>query len=241
MILPDCDALCRDISARSGNACLLFFSRGKDALGAWLQLRRHFARIVPIYMYLIPGLEFEQHSLDYYSDFFATRIYRLPHPTLYRWISTGTFQARSRREIVGRLGLPSFDYDVLSACVREEEQLPESTYAATGVRISDSLYRRASMKTHGVSNANRRQFFPVWDWDADRLEAELREAKVKLPVDYRLWGRTFDGLDARFLSPLKTHFPRDYARILELFPLADAGLKRMEYRQKWLNPPISTT
>jgi len=58
----------------------------------------------------------------------------------------------------------------------------------------------------------------------------IRAANIRLPVDYRWFGRTLDGLDYRFLAPLKAHAPRDYARVLEFFPLAELELFRMEHR-----------
>jgi hypothetical protein len=54
----------------------------------------------------------------------------------------------------------------------------------------------------------------------DDLIALLEQHRIKLPVDYELFGRSFDGTDHRFLTPLKKHRPADYQRILEWFPLA---------------------
>jgi hypothetical protein len=68
----------------------------------------------------------------------------------------------------------------------------------------------------------------VWDMRKADLEAMFRRENVRLPVDYKIWGRTFDGIDLRFLVPLKKHFPRDYQRVLEFFPLADAEIFRWE-------------
>jgi hypothetical protein len=39
--------------------------------------------------------------------------------------------------------------------------------------------------------------------------------------EYEWFGRSFDGIDWRFLAPIKQHAPDDYARILDWFPLAD--------------------
>lgn len=48
----------------------------------------------------------------------------------------------------------------------------------------------------------------------------------QLPVDYKLFGRTFDGIDYRFLKPIKENFPRDYEKIITWFPLAELELFR---------------
>ena len=67
---------------------------------------------------------------------------------------------------------------------------------------------------------------PVYDWRKARLVDELTSAGVTLPDDYLLFGRTFDGIDYRFLEPMKRFAPDDYQRVLDWFPLADLGLLR---------------
>lgn len=74
--------LCKAVSAAHDGRCLLAFSTGKDAIGAYIQLRRHFTDIIPFYLYLVPGLEFVEESLDYYEGILGRRILRLPHPSI---------------------------------------------------------------------------------------------------------------------------------------------------------------
>ena len=64
--------------------------------------------------------------------------------------------------------------------------------------------------------------------DDDRRE--IRAAGLKLSPEYRLFGRSFDGLDYRFLRPIRDHYPADYDRIREFFPLVEAELHRYERR-----------
>ena len=45
--------------------------------------------------------------------------------------------------------------------------------------------------------------------------------RIKLPIDYQWFGRSFDGIDMRFLGPLREHSPKDYQTLLDWFPLAD--------------------
>ena len=44
---------------------ILAFSAGKDSLGAWLAMRGYFSRILPVYYYGIPGLEFIERGIRY--------------------------------------------------------------------------------------------------------------------------------------------------------------------------------
>lgn len=225
--------LCKWVSEQSDGTCLLSFSCGKDSVAAWLQLRRHFTTIVPVFMYLVPGLEFIERSVAYYEEYFDCRIMRLPHPSLHRWLNSLTFQAPENCAIVEEAGLVEFDYDDVFDVVKAVYTLPEHTYTAIGVRATDSLNRWSAIKQYGAVNEKRKTFYPTYDWRKDDLIDAITKEGVKLPVDYRLFGRSFDGLDYRFLKPIKDHYPRDYQRILEVFPLAELEMKRMEYREMY--------
>ena len=207
---------------------LLSFSAGKDAVAAWLALRDR-VKIVPFYCFLIPNLEFVEQGLRYYEDFFGQRIIRVPHPALYRWLNELTFQAPQNCQIIEDAALPDFDFSQLEQCLREDYNLPPDSYAATGVRAADSPNRRSGLKRNGPIVANKLKAWPVWDWRMSKLEKEFIRSGVKLTIDYELFGRSFDGLDYRFLKPIKDRFPDDYARILEWFPLAELEIFRTEH------------
>jgi hypothetical protein len=226
----DCDDLCRYVSARSDGRVLLSFSCGKDAVGAYLQVRRHFREIELLYLELVPGLSFVEEAIAYYEKTFGQRIARHPHPSLYRWINCGLYQTPERFAAIDALQLPNFDYDECFGWHRDDLGWPDTTFTGTGVRAADSLNRRTSIKTHGPINHARRSFFPVFDWSKGRLLDEIRAAGLKLSPEYKMFGRSFDGIDYRFIKPIKVHRPKDYALLLEWFPLLDAELYRYERR-----------
>lgn len=207
---------------------LLAFSLGKDAVAAWLAIRPHFERVIPVYMYPVPGLEFVAESIDYYERFFGERIIQMPHPSLHRWLNGHVFRPPQQCIVVEQAGLPGHDYTDVFTAVKEDHGLPETMLYATGVRAADSPMRRIAINTHGAITWSQGKYHPVWDWKkADLLEA-FRKSGVRLAKDYAVFGRTFDGIDVRFLAPMKKHFPRDYARLLEWFPLAELELYRYE-------------
>ncbi|MDR1744654.1 MAG: hypothetical protein LBS30_02760, partial [Planctomycetota bacterium] len=96
-----------EIAALSGGRCLLAFSRGKDSIAAWLELRESglFPEIVPFHLNLIPGMRFIEDSLDYFEDWFQTRIIRLPHISFYRMLGNCVLQPPERVREIARLGL----------------------------------------------------------------------------------------------------------------------------------------
>lgn len=218
-------------AATSHDKALLSFSCGKDSWAAWLSAREYFD-FTPYYLYLVPGLEFVEDYLAYAEQVLGKHIVRLPHPTFYRWVNNAIYQAPERLRTIAAVGWPQFDYDDMRGAVIEDCGLPADVWTATGVRAADSPMRRASLiKNQGV-NAKRMYFYPCWDWKKDDLLRELGAANIKLPVDYKVFGRSFDGLDLRFLIKIKEHFPRDYQTILDWFPMVDMELWRYEFAQR---------
>lgn len=219
--------LCEQM-ARECDTAILAFSTGKDSIAAWLQLRKYFKKIVPYYCYVVPKLGFVERSLEYYEEFFGCHIYRLPHRSMYRFLRYMIFQPPEHVTKIEALDLPGEEYDdtMIGDIIRNCAGLSECVYTATGVRAADSPMRRLAMQTHGPINHNGKRFYPVYDWKKADLIAEIDKAGIKLPVDYQLFGRTFDGLDYRFLKPIKETFPEDYEKIIAWYPLAELELFR---------------
>lgn len=224
-----------DYIRQQTDTVFLSFSCGKDAIGAWLAIRDKFPKIIPFYLYLIPDLEFVEQSLAYYESVFDCRIHRLPNPNTYRMLKRLVFQAPENCAITENSSLENFTHDDCVQYLIEDYGYPETAWTATGVRAIDSPMRMASIKRHGAYNERRKTFFPVYDWRKQRLLDEIIASGIKLPVDYHLFGRTFDGIDRRFTEPIKKYFPRDYERIKQFFPLIEADIKRAEYGRRNVN------
>ncbi|OCG77375.1 phosphoadenosine phosphosulfate reductase [Gilliamella sp. Nev6-6] len=210
------------------NKTLLAFSTGKDAIAAWLAIREHFDEVIPYYLYLIPDLEFVEESLSYYEKFFGVKIARLPHPTLHRWLNELIHQPPQNCLCIEQARLPDFDYIHIQQAMVQMHKLPSETLVADGVRAADSPMRRVAMLKHGTISYNQLKYHPIWDWKKRDLIDCFNKHKIKLSIDYKLFGRSFDGLDLRFLMPLKKHLPNDYKKILEWFPLAELEIFRYE-------------
>lgn len=214
-----------------GSPTLVSFSRGKDAIAALLALRESGHDVRCYHLDLPPGLGFVDRSLARLEEsMHLGPTLRLPHPALYRHVNAHTFHSPDMLDAAERSmiwGLRWTYADVVEAA-RLHFGLAPNAWVADGVRAADSPLRGIVLRKHGGANEKRRQFSAVWDWTADMVEAIIRRHGVRLPIDYRLWGRTWDGVDARFMGPLRDHLPDDYARVLEWYPMADIGLFREE-------------
>lgn len=228
------DDLIAEYKARFGDTTLLGFSRGKDSIATVLALRGKL-NIVPIHLDVVPGLEFIEDSLAYYEKhlFDGQRIIRMPHPSLYRMLNNNLYQNIGNAEVIAAANLEDLDYvDINRMALEQVECTQPIVLSAAGVRAADSPMRRTAVARHGTIHVNTRVWWPIWDWNKARLVDEIKAANISLPVDYLLWGRSFDGLDARFIIPMKKHMPRDYARVLEWYPLLEAEIMRYEMHQR---------
>lgn len=224
--------------AESGEKIMLSFSRGKDSITAWLAMLESGIKpenIVPVYYYRIPGLQFTMDSLEYFEQKFQTRIVRMPHPSLFSMWNEMVFQPPNRTGIIEAANMPMPTYQDIEQLLRDDLKLPADTFVATGVRASDSIQRRTFIKKSGPITHSKKRVAIVWDWTKGECYDYIARCGVELPVDYELFagkqarsGRTFDGLAAQFLGPIRDNMPEDYERILEWFPLADIDLFRHE-------------
>lgn len=212
---------------------LLAFSRGKDSLATWIVLREAGFKVTPFHQEIIPGLEFVERSLRYYEQCFDTHIYRVVHPNFYHWLTTLAQQPPERGHKLDWLSLPRFRYPDVQQGVARTAGLPLDTWCATGTRSADSPTRRHALQgQHGIS-PNMRSFSPLADWTKQDVIDCLRRAQLKLPIDYKLFGRSFDGIDHRYLYPLREHLPEDYQRVIEWFPWAGLEFTRAEFAEKY--------
>lgn len=211
---------------------LVAFSGGKDAIATELALQEAGIETVLAYMYLIPpgrdgvGLQFVDDGLAQLEDKLGKKIHRYPHPTIYRMLNNFVFQPPDRIDIIQAAHLPNISYEQLWEAVKEDHGLPPDTWVADGVRAADSIVRRASFTRHGVMKKKSHKVSPICDWLKKEVLGIMERHAVPLPDEYRLFGRSFDGIDYRFLKPVAENYPEDYQRILNWFPLAEMEILR---------------
>jgi hypothetical protein len=184
--------------------------------------------VIPYHLYLIPGLKFGRESLDYYAEWFGCDgpILNLPHPSLNRWLNHFVHQPPERCAVIDAADLPEYSYGQINDMVRERCKLPADAWILDGVRAADSPNRRMALKSHGSINETARTQKIVWDWRKTHVYGAIEDAGLDLPPDYKWFGRSFDGIDRRFLEPLRDGAPEDYQTILDWFPMADLELCR---------------
>lgn len=221
------EILCSKISSVTNSECVLSFSRGKDSIAAYYQLKKHFDKIHLFHLIRVPGVNFVEESLLYFEDKFQTKIHRIIHPAFYKQINNFLFQPPERAEIIHKLGLPTHTIDDFNNLIPIDLGCPNA-FIAIGNRQNDSQTRRMAIKRNGAFSEKKRTFYPIYDWTNEDIRKCLKENEVKLPIDYDMFGRSWDGLHYQFTSQLKKHLPQDYAIVKHYFPLIELEILRYE-------------
>jgi 3'-phosphoadenosine 5'-phosphosulfate sulfotransferase (PAPS reductase)/FAD synthetase len=221
----------RYVSNLSRRTAWLSFSCGKDSIATWLYMMEtgFWDDIIPVFYYYVPGLSFEEEALEYYEKVLGRHIIRIPSPNTLSWMDWGVFQTPQSNLIVKeyRDYIYECSFDNTDLWIREQNEQAWA-YMATGVRMADGLNRRGVILQNGGHRSNGKKFYPCFDFSDKEVAEIVRAHNVKLPYDYAVWGRTFDGMQYRFLKDLKQALPEDYNKVLELYPLADVVLHRYE-------------
>jgi len=222
----------REQLAVEGRPVLVAFSGGKDAIAAELALADAGVETILVYLYYIPGrrpgrtLAFVEEGLTDLEQSLGKIVHRYPNPSLYRWLNNLVFQPPERCAIIEAAAFPDVTHDEMWELIRKDLGLPADTWVADGVRAADSIARRTSLVRSGLLKPKHHKVSPIGDWLKAEVLERIAAAGIALPVDYEWFGRSFDGIDHRFLAPIREHAPADYQRILDWFPLAELELVR---------------
>lgn len=229
----------RERLASEGEPVIVAFSRGKDSICAMIALLEAGVEVVPVHLYRVPGLKFEEDSLKRFEDFFQMKIFNLPHRDFGYYMAMGVAQAPWQAAINRSANILPIPHELMWSAFKKWRGLSPKTWVCDGVRAADSIQRRLSIQRHSpwtdsVERIEGKDFparyaHVVHDWKIRDIRRCLEINKVELPIDYELFGRTFDGLDYRFLRPIKDNLPDDYQQIVKYFPAADMEIMRYEY------------
>lgn len=200
------------------DSVLVGFSGGKDSIVTMDLCFKYFKNVVPFFMYICPGLEFQENMLRWYERQYNTKIIRVPHMDTSEFFRYGTFRT------------PDFNVSVISITdiynyLRAETGI---WWIAAGERISDSIIRRAMIKNSGSIDMKRGRFYPISEWKKSEVMEYIKFRKLKLGNDSKELHFSFKSLEGRELAFVKQYYPEDYKKLLRLYPLAEAAVMRYE-------------
>ena len=212
----------------------LGFSGGKDSLACAVILKALEINFIPFYFYLCPELFFVEKTLTTYEKLLDIKIIRLPHPMLYDFLSHNDFMPPPMIEYLCSLNLPKLTFENLVDCYIRSTGDNNIYYDIVGMRASESFNRRKffKKKQNGIDHITKK-IFPVFDWNKSDVLQLLKEKNIPLSDDYKIWNRSYDAMKYQFLFGVKKHYPEDYEKIKEYFPLIDLEIFRYDQNKKY--------
>lgn len=217
------------VAKMSKGVAFISFSGGKDSVAMWLYMIECecYNTIIPVHYYYVPNLEIDREMISYYEKVFKTKIISMPSPNLLSDWSVGHLLTPMCFRTVKSLR------DYIFPCMFDDWDKYQRDYwgldyahVGVGMRMHDGLNRRGVVMQHGGLKESEKKFMPIFDFTIADVLKLINEYDVNLPADYHIWGKSFDGLDYRFLKPLKDNYPQDYKKIREAYPLIDANILR---------------
>lgn len=206
-------------------------SGGMDSVATLDVCVRSFRVVRPYFMYVVPGLEFQERYLRYLERLYGVTIDRVPHWTLARIYRDSVLRHASDQTASLRKCRPAH----FAAWIRARTGL---WWLATGEKAGDSLERNTSMVRDGAIQPSRGRVYPLAWWSTSDVQSYLASKRIVLPPDYNLnaasdpalrsqRGSSFGGIvTMREIVMIAERFPDDLAKIRRVFPLVDVQLQR---------------
>jgi 3'-phosphoadenosine 5'-phosphosulfate sulfotransferase (PAPS reductase)/FAD synthetase len=206
-------------------SCLVFYSGGKDSLALAELCHRTFERVDGAFMYLVPGLECVEEQLDFARKRWGMTIRQYPHWVLSRVLRAGVYRFVGFNQLLdysagaGRHenseGIPELGLHDIYAMAKAEAQIG---LIATGAKKSDSLWRRKMMGNWGT---RKDILYPLKHWNKPDVYSFLMANHIPIPDTSKANATGID-LTQKSLLWLADSHPRDFQKLCEVFPLAEA-------------------
>jgi phosphoadenosine phosphosulfate reductase len=215
-ILIEAQRMLQAARARSPKI-LVAYSGGKDSIVVLDLCSRIFDHVEGFFMYLIPGLECVEDAIEAARQKYGIKIHSYPHWVARKFIANGIYTS----EWFGYEAVPKWTLQDVYAYAMKDTGIP---HIATGAKKADSAWRRRFMATaHFESILN-----PLVSWHKYDVISYLRSHGIPEPPSS---GKSATGIDLSVPSLLWLHdtYPRDFARLLKVFPFAGAVIARREF------------
>jgi phosphoadenosine phosphosulfate reductase len=200
------------------DSVIVGFSGGKDSVVTLDLCARYFKRVHPFFMYLVPGLSFQEAQIKWYERRYSVKIERIPHPMLSSWLKWGTFRK-------AHYYWPEITFNDVYKYMRLQTGC---WWIAGGERIADSIVRRAMIKRSGSIDEKRGKIYPAAYFDKAAVMAYIKRHRLKMTPEYEALGYSFRGIEPQDMVKIRMYYPSDFERIKQMFPFVEAGIVKYE-------------
>lgn len=211
---------------------ILYFSTGVDSIACFLRLREFGIEPILIYKYFLPNIPMVDNYIDYFEKKFNVKVYKFPSKLWSEHIDNALYQypIKSRekfRNEITKFELYKHKKDTLDKNIVKYFGKDKIVFHL-GIRYTDGMYRFLSIKKYGVMNKNG-TFYPIASFKAKDIQDLLDKYDCKLPIEYGLWGISFESPRSWNIGMIRKNCPESYKYICKYFPM----VKLLEHRDKF--------
>jgi|GEM_PF-4790126 len=213
--------LLKELPAIAEKQQVLSFSCGADSVACLIRMRYWGMRPKMFYLEFLPGLPMVENYLKYIEDKFGEPIIRLPGKHFLSFMVNGQLQKPGVGARLFEDAMESGFNVPKSSDINDVvmEAFPDHMMSL-GLRVSDGIFRAKKLRERGPVEWEKNEWYPVADCFRSDIVSIIENAGVKLPVDYRLFGRSFEAIRYSVSPYIREHCPKTWAVIEEHFPLA---------------------
>ena len=199
---------------------ILFHSaNGKDSVVLMDLLAKYFKRVVPVYMYIVPNLDFANKYIAWTQRKYGVKFIQTPHFAVYSYIKYG---------FMGMKQDPKQRLHTLSDIDKYVKEKTGIAWSCYGMKQNDSLNRRLQLRTYeleGVCTATKK-IYPLTHWTNKDCQNYIKAHNL---MQNELTGYGFKGQSTGmsvnnlgYLLFSRERYPEDYKKIIEMYPLAES-------------------
>lgn len=203
---------------------LVGFSGGKDSLAVLDLCCKVFPVVRCFFKYMVPWLEVIESRFRWAKEKYGVEVVQFPSIGMLEAIQNGLW----RDEVP--LGIPEASYP-LKVSFRFAQEACDCTLIATGMKNADGLKRRQFFANirDGEDPFWNDVAHPIRDWRKKDVLDYLKVNGIPIPETEKGAVTSGVGLDHGSLCWLHDSHPADFAKLLKLFPYAEAAIKRREW------------
>lgn len=205
-------------ASRVSDSVIVAFSGGKDSVVTLDLCARYFKTVHVFFMYLVPGLSFQEAAMRWVEKRYGLETYRVPHFMLSEWLALGTFR---KEDAAVPMVTPRDIYQHVRLHF-------DCWWVAAGERQADSIIRRAMMKKSGSIDEPRGRFYPVAHFKKADVVRYIAAHQLKVSPESPWLGHSFRSLEPEEMFLVKHHYPADFERIQAMFPFVGASVMKFE-------------
>lgn len=218
------------VGSLKGKTNVLHFSTGADSVACFLKLRENGIEPILVYKYFIKDLPMVKNYIDYFEKKFNVHVYQFPSTLWAEHNDKVLYQLPIKAREKHFHNLSDYYLDFYSKEFFDKtiaEALGGDVVFHLGLRYTDGLRRYQHLMKHGVSFGNK--FYPIASFKVADIYDLLDKYDCKLPIEYGLWGISFESPRSFNINLIKEHCPATYEAIRKQFPLIGA----LGYREKY--------